>query len=808
MQQNLLKKLMPHGIAILIFFLLVVLYFSPMFFQGKVLNQHDIVMWKGMAKEISDFRDKYNEEALWTNSMFGGMPAYQIAVEWKGVWVKYIDKLMSLGFPEPAGYVFLSLLCAYILFLTLKVDYRLSIGGAIAYAFSSYNFVILAAGHHSKAHAIALFPLVIAGVLMVYNKRWLFGGMLTAVALSLEINATHLQITYYLFITILVLVIIELIAAIREKQLADFIKASSIIGAASALAVFCNISNLWATNEYGKYSTRSQSELAAKKISTGLDKDYATSWSYGKLESMTLLIPDFSGGASMYALDNNSATYKALAENTGAQQAKSFIKQAPVYWGDQPSSAGPTYFGAIVVFLFVLSLFIVRGPVKWWLIIITILSLFLAWGHNFQAFTDIFFNYFPGYNKFRTVAMILIIAAFAATVGAILAVREIVNGLADSARLKKALLRSFYIVGGICAVFLLVPGLFADFTSSNDEYYSKYDWLITALHSDRESMLRMDAMRSLFFITVAFGLLWFYLGKKLKVTYLYVVLTSTILIDMWMVDKRYFNNELFASKSKAEVVFQPTEADMQIHADTSLNFRVLNAAANTFNDAITSYHHKSIGGYHGAKLKRYQELIENQISKNNLEVLNMLNMKYAIAESKEGQLQVQRNPGALGNAWFVKEYQLVANADSELNALTNFKAAETVIVDKRFEGELKGFTPQFDSAASIRLESYKPNHLVYKSNAATEQLAVFSEIYYPKGWNAYVDGKLLPYFRANYVLRSMRLPAGQHTVEFKFEPEVYSTGGKISAASSVVLFLLIFSALYFEWKKRRNTTAS
>jgi len=802
MQQSLFKKLLPHGIAILLFFLLVILYLSPMFFQGKVLNQHDVMQWKGMSKEISDFRDKYHEEALWTNSQFGGMPAYQIAVEWRGAWIKYIDKLLMLGLPEPAGFVFMGLLCAYILFLTLKVDYRLSIAGAIAFAFSSYNFVILAAGHHSKSHAIALFPLVIAGVLMVFNKRLLLGGMLTAVALSLEIYATHLQITYYLFITILVLVIIELVAAVRTKQLLSFLKSSAIIGCAAGLAILCNISNLWATEEYGKYSTRSQSELAEKKVSTGLDKDYATGWSYGRLESMTLLIPDFSGGSSSYSLDNNSATYKAVAENAGAQQAKSFVKQAPIYWGEQPSSAGPTYFGAIIVFLFVLSLFVIKGPLKWWLIVATIISMFLAWGKNFQAFTDIFFDYFPGYNKFRTVAMIFVIASFAVCTGAILAVKQFTDAQVDSASLKKSLLRAFYIVGGVCAVFLIIPGMFSDFSASSHEYLKQYDWLLAALRSDRESMVRMDALRSLFFISIAFFLLWFYLKKKLKPAYLFTGLIAAILLDMWLVDKRYFNNDQFIPKSRAESAFQPTNADLAILQDTSLDYRVMNTTVSTFNDATTSYHHKSIGGYHGAKLKRYQELIENQISKNNIEVLNMLNMKYAISEGQDKQPMAQRNGGALGNAWFVKEYKVVANADSELNALTGFKAAETVIVDKRFEDQLKGFTPQFDSSASIKMTSYKPNDLLYKTNASSEQLAVFSEIYYPNGWNAYVDGKISPYFRANYVLRSMRIPAGEHTVEFKFEPEVYRVGGMIAGTSSVLLYLLIFGSLFNEFKKK------
>jgi hypothetical protein len=447
-----------------------------------------------------------------------------------------------------------------------------------------------------------------------------------------------------------------------------------------------------------------------------------------------------------------------------------------------------------------------KGPVKWWLIIATIISLFLAWGKNFQTFTDIFFDYFPGYNKFRTVAMIFVIGAFAVCTGAVLAVKQFMDEQTDSLRLKKSLLRAFYIVGGVCAVFLLVPGLFGDFSASSDQYLEKYDWLLAALRSDRESMVRMDALRSLFFISVAFFLLWFYMKKKLKPAYLYTGLIAAVLLDMWLVDKRYFNNDEFVPKSKAEAVFQPTNADLAILRDTSLDYRVMNTTVSAFSDATTSYHHKSIGGYHGAKLKRYQELIENQISKNNIEVLNMLNMKYAIAEGQDKEPVAQRNPGALGNAWFVKEYKIVANADSEIKALTGFKAAETAIVDKRFEDQLKGFTPQFDSSATITMTSYKPNDLLYKSKTTSEQLAVFSEIYYDKGWNAYVDGKLSPYFRANYVLRSMRIPAGEHTVEFKFEPAVYSVGGKIAGASSILLYLLIFGAIYIELKNGMKKT--
>lgn len=791
------RQLLPHLIAAGIFILISLIYFSPLF-EGKQLRQDDITRFEGMSKEISDYRAATGQEPLWTNSMFGGMPAYQISVLYPHNLVQYLDKILKLGLPHPANLLFLYLLGFYFLLITLKTDYRLAIGGAIAYAFSSYFFIIIDAGHNSKALALAYFPPVIAGVLMAYRGRMLAGAAITALAMSLELYANHVQITYYMTLTMLTLGFVFLASAWREKKIPAFFKASGLLLIASLLAAGPNITNLWATYEYGKYTTRGPSELTAKKISTGLDKDYALGWSYGVGETMTLLIPDFYGGSSSAELGTGSETYKTLEDKgISPAQAKSFIKSAPMYWGDQPFTSGPVYAGAIVCYLFVLGLFIAEPRYKWWLLSATALSMMLSWGKNFQWFTDIFFDHFPGYNKFRAVSMILVIAEFSMPLMGMLAIKRIYdNKNLQVTLLRKSMLRALYITAGLCLFFMLLPGALFDFTSSADEQMKSAgypDWLVSAIQADRKSLLQSDAFRSFAFISLAFGILWLTLSGKVKKQYSMAVITLLFVFDMWTVNKRYLNAASFVSKSQAEKSFQPGNADLEILRDKDPDYRVLNLTVSTFNDASTSYFHKSVGGYHGAKLKRYQELIENHIAKSNMAVINMLNTRYLIrADEKTHEPLVHRNPDALGNAWFVKEFRIVENADSEINALSAFNPAQTAIVDKRFLPLIGNFriTPDSTTGASVQLKSYKPNDLIYRSVSAVEQMAVFSEIYYEKGWNAYVDGKLTPHFRANYVLRGMIIPSGSHTVEFKFEPSVYYTGEKIALACSILLFLL------------------
>lgn len=800
-----LRKFTPHLIAIGIFLVLTLVYFSPML-SGKMIQQQDIMQWTGMSKEIVDFRAKHHTEPLWTNSMFCGMPAFQVSCLYPANLVAYINSAITLWLPSPAAYIFLALFAFYLLMISLGFDFRLAIAGAISFAFASYNFVIIEVGHNSKAHAIALIPLVIAGVLMAYNKKYLLGCAITSMALGLELYANHLQITYYLLITILLLAIAKLAEAVIKKTIPDFIKGSVWLLPAVVLGILPNISNLWVTYDYGKDSTRGQSELTEKKSSSGLDRDYAFSYSYGVSETFTLLIPRFHGGASVEELSEESATYKALMQNgVPQQQAKGFISAAPTYFGDMISTAGPPYAGAITCFFFILGIFIVKGAEKWWLIAATLLSFFLSWGENWKDLNYFFFDHFPGYNKFRAVSMILIIAQFTMPLLALLAASQLFKeqkkGTSAIAVFKKPLLYSFYIVGGFCLLLTIIPSLFTDFVSKTDEQLKQYDWLLSALRQDRVSLLRMDAFRSFFFIAAAFTLVWFFLKGKLKNHIVYISLAVLMLIDLWTVAKRYLNDDSFIPKSRAEKPFTPSPANQQILADPDINYRVMNTAVSTFNDATTSYYHKSIGGYHGAKLKRYQELIENQIAKNNMHVLDMLNTKYFIVKDNDGQPLAQRNPGALGAAWFVNDYKIVSNADAEMMSLDSLSPKDICVIDQRFQNQLVGLKIIPDSSASIKNTLCESNYLKYETKCSTEQLAVLSEIYYNKGWNAYIDGNPVPHFRANYVLRAMRIPSGSHIVEFKFEPTIYATGEKISLAGSAILFLFFGFAVYKSVKK-------
>ncbi len=801
------KPLLPHLIAVVAFIVVTLAYLHPLL-EGKVVYQGDITNYTGMSKEIKDFREKTGEEPLWTNSMFGGMPAYQISVLYPSNLVKYVDTALGLGLPRPANYLFLLMLGFYFLLIMLKVDYRLAIAGGFAFALASYSVIIIEAGHNSKVHAMAYMAPVIGSILLAYRGRLLLGAALTSLFLALQIYTNHLQITYYLLLTILLLGSVKLVYAVIEKTLPAFLKATVVLVIAAVIALLPNITNLWATYEYGQYTMRGKSDLSSDLAAgkEGLSQKYATDWSYGIGESMTLLIPNFKGGGSNGELDTKSDTYKALIDNKIPKgQAVGIIKNLPLYWGDQPFTSGPVYLGAIICFLFILGLFTLKENDKWWLLGAAILSIVLSWGRNFPPVTDFFFAHFPGYNKFRAVSMTLVIAQFVFPVMALLALKNIFSGEIAASDLKKKLIYALSVVGGVSLFFVLMPGMFFDFVSAADENYAAKgfpEWLIDAIRTDRESLLRMDALRSLVFILISGGIIWLFMLNKLKKEIAMSLFAVLILADMLPVDLRYLNKSNFVNKKKAEKPFTPTQADNYILEDKDPDFRVLNLAANTFNDAGTSYFHKSIGGYHGAKLKRYQELIDQHISKNNIRVLNMLNTKYVIVQGeKDGPARPQQNPGALGNAWFVDEYRLVANPDSEIIALNTFEPKKTAIIDQYFENEVKGFTPQKDSTAQIKLTDYKPNHLSYQSKTATEQLAVFSEIYYDKGWNAYVDGKLIPHFRTDFVLRAARIPAGEHKVEFKFEPTTYYTGEKIALGGSILLFIFVGVALFFSMKE-------
>ncbi len=790
------QVLAPHLSAIVIFLILTFVYFSPML-EKKQLRQHDNIQFRGMSKEISDFREHSGKEPLWTNSMFGGMPAYLISVQYKSNLFKYIDRYISLGMKAPAKYVFLSFLGFYFLLVFgFKMNPWLGIVGAIAFGLSSYFFIISAAGHNTKAHALAYMAPVLAGVIIAFRGRILWGGVFTGIALALQISANHPQITYYTLLTVLVFGLVFLIRAFKEKSLALFFKTIGVLSLAVILAIGVNFTSLWLTYEYGKVSIRGKSELSSnqKNKTTGLDKDYILNdYSYGIDETLNLMIPDFKGGASS-GFDLKSETYQELRRNN-VPNAKQIARQNPLaYWGTQRLVSGPVYIGAVVIFLFFFGLFFVKGPYKWWLLSATLLSIMLAWGKNFMFLSDFFINYFPGYNKFRAVSMTLVIAEITIPVLAMLALKKLLDGNYKKEEGLKALKYSLIIAGGISLFFATLPGLFYNFSAAIDEQLISSGWpqqFIQAVHLDRKHLLQEDSFRSLIFIIFSSGLLFAFLKGWLKSNYVILAFGLLFLADLWPVNKRYLNNDNFESPRMINNSFLPNAADQQILLDEDPDYRVMNLTVRTFNDATTSYLHKSVGGYHGAKMRRYQELITHHISRNNMEVINMLNTKYFILAGQNNQAVVRFNPDALGHAWFVGRLHIVENADYEIAALNEIKTKTEAVIDQRFNELLEGLNLQTDSLATIELKSYAPNYLVYESKSSIEQLAIFSEIFYDRGWNAYIDGVGTPHFRVNYVLRGLRLPPGEHKIEFKFHPQAYYTGEKISLASSVLLLIML-----------------
>ncbi|QNH61921.1 YfhO family protein [Hymenobacter sediminicola] len=838
------RRVLPHLLAVLVFLALAVLYFSPIVFDGKTLSQHDIVQFNGGAHEAQLYREATGKEALWTNSMFSGMPTYLISTHFTGDLSIYLQKIFTLGLPAVVANLFLALVCGYVLFVALGLSPVVSGVGAIALGFTSYNLVILAAGHNTKSLALAYAPVVLAGLIVAFRRNKWLGTGLFAVGLAMNVRANHLQITYYLLLLVLVCGIVELIGAVRENRLPDFLARTGLLAVAALLAVGVSFGRLYTTIEYGKYSIRGKSELKTPPPTapgqqaatpagddgaggSGLDRDYAFGWSYGVGESITLLIPNFYGGASQSKLSDDSETGKALAAmGLPPVQLSDYLAHMPTYWGDQPITSGPVYVGAIVCFLFVLGLFVADRRLRIWLLVGTILSIVLAWGKNFESFNYLMFDYFPGYNKFRSVSMALVIAQLAMPLLAVLALARVLRSRAtatsaagasmhpslaalsaktttdapETADLKRKLLLALGITVGVCLLAFLI-GLGADFASPIDAQLQQQGFPLDALRQDRAAMLRGDVFRSIVFIVLAAGALWFYLQRKLSAVMAAALVGVLTLVDLWSVDKRYLNDANFQRETVAQQ-FVPSAADQQILQDKDLSYRVLNAA-NPFNEANTSYFHKSIGGYHGAKLRRYQDLIDRQISLNNTQVLNMLNTRYVIvpaqAPQQQGQPgqpeQVQRNPGALGNAWFVNDIQKVQTPDQEIQALTGLNAATTAVVDATKFPLAK--TSYAAPGSTIALTNYSPDALTYRATATADAFVVFSEIYYADGWNAYLDGKLVPHLRANYVLRAMPLPAGTHTIEFKFEPTEYAIGNTVSLVSSVLLILVLLGLLVY-----------
>ena len=795
MKKQLLREFAPHMTAIIAFLLISLIYFNPML-EGKQLSQSDIRQHEGMSKEKIDYEKKTGEPVLWTNSMFGGMPTFLIGAPKPPKIFREINRIFNLmGNKRPLSFLFLYLIGFYIALIIFGVNPWLSIIGAVAFAFSTYFFMIIEAGHTSKAIAIGYMPPIIAGVYLAFRKKIILGSVITGLFLTLQLINNHLQITYYTLLIILIYGIYELVRTIREKTIKSFILSFSALLLVVLLAIGTNLTILWTTYEYGKYSIRGKSELTGDEDQTsGLDKSYATQWSYGIDETFTLLIPGFKGGSSVGSLNEKSETYKLFRDARGPAYAKQVIQGLPLYWGKQPFTSGPVYVGAVVLFFFVFGLFAYRGNLKWWLVTITILSIILAWGKNFMVLTDLFLDYFPGYNKFRTLTMILVIAEFSIPLLAFLTLQDFFAGKIRKEDFMKGIKYGLISLGGLTLIFVLLPGMFSYTGPGDDPYLTQgASAFIDALVVDRKRMLQTDALRSLILILIAASLFYIcYLGK-IKKEVLFSALAFLILVDMWPVDKRLLNNDDFVPKRQAQIPFQPLEADQLISQDTSLSYRVfdLTASPDPFRNTRASYFHKSLGGYHGAKMKRYQELIDFHLSRSNMAVLNMLNTKYFIIPSDEGQPQVQMNPYALGNAWFVKSFRVVDNADEEIKALSEFNPATEAIIDARYNKYLEGFIPNEDSTAYIQLINYHPDRMLYEYHCATDQLVVFSEIFYDKGWNAFIDNEIKPHFRANYILRVMVLPAGQHLLEFKFEPKSFYTGKKIAGAASIVSFLLV-----------------
>lgn len=812
--QKKVHSALPHIIAISTFTIISFLYFYPVF-EGKVLRANDAMVSRITSREITDYREETGKEALWTNTMFSGMPAYLISTKYPGNLFKKLDTTLRI-FKMPVSAIFITMAGFYLLLLIFGVDPWLAMIGALAYGLSSFLFQIIAAGHNTQAVALAYMAPVIGAIYYSYRRDALNGALLTALFLTLEMTANHPQITYYTMICILILIATEFIFSVREKQIMKFIKTSLILIIPVILAIGINFGSLYTTYEYGKYSIRGKSELAVedKNQSSGLDRDYITQWSYGIGETMNLLIPNFKGGSSA-PFSRDSETVRVLRQNNAASAANQVMK----YWGPQMSTEGPHYLGAVTIFLFILGLILIRGREKWWLLIATILAIFLSWGKHFMPFTNLFIDYFPGYNKFRAVTMILVIAQFCVPLLGVLALKDILSDKISRKEIINGLKLATIITGSILFLILVFPGIAGSFLNEYENVYP--DWLKSAMVIDRRGLLRADTLRSFILILLASGALLGFVYEKIRKSYLLAILGTLILLDLWTVDKRYLNADRFEKPASIQKIFTPSVADKVIIADNSYK-RVLNLSASTFNDnTTTSYFHFSVGGYHGAKLKRYQELIdstlfrecslvgstlENAKSVNELnpvlsmvKTLNMLNAKYIIYNPDAPPL---KNPNALGNAWFVEKPVIVKDANEEITTFRDTDPKNEAVINQIFKEQIDKSLYPVAEKDSIWLTSYQPNELIYRSSAQNDNLALFSEIYYPAGWRCFIDGKQSDYFRANYVLRGMIVPAGEHEIKYSFEPDSYYIGNKVSLASSFVLILLLAGSIVWKLKKK------
>jgi hypothetical protein len=817
---NWFKRNSVHLIIVAILIVISFAYFFTPIIQGKVLMQSDVLQAQSMQKEINDVKAATGHAPLWTNQMFGGMPAYQIWASFPSNIASHVIDILKAVFPNPVDTVLLYLLGGYLLFSVLRLSPWLAAAGAIALAFTSYNFIYITAGHANQAYAIAFFAPILAGIILTLRGKYLLGASITGLFLAMEIRSNHVQMTYYLLLCIAILLVIELYHAIKDKQAKPFLKSMAYLLAGVVLAIAVNASILWTTYEYSQYTIRGKANLTTKGTAGpnhGLDKDYAYTWSQSVGECLTFLIPNAYGGGSSTNVGDDSKAVKTLVDaGVDPVQAHGFVSQY-LYYGNKPGTFGPWYFGAAVFFLFVLGLLIVKNRIKWWLLSAVLLSMFLSFGKNLPFISDFFFNYVPMYNKFRAVESTLVIAALCFPILALLAINEVITNT-DKALIFKRAKIAFYITGGLLLTMIAVPDVLLNFKSDDNlgfinnltQTFRGNSGLATTIAAqmvdDRISLERADAIRSLIIVLLTAGLVWLIIKQKIKTNIAALALATIILFDMWGVDKRYLKDSNFVEKTEMAQQYTPREVDQFIMKDPDPNFRVFDmASGDPFHDSHSSYFYKTVGGFHSARLRRFDELVENQFTKSvNQDVLDMLNTKYIItADPKTGTASMSANQTACGNAWFVKSVKFADNADQEMQAISSFTPKDEAIVDKQYKSFINDGSIGSATTGTIKLVNYAPEHLVYESGSTSAQIAVFSEIYYDKGWTMLIDGKEQPYFRADYLLRAAQIPVGNHKIEFIFHPTSYYAGEKISLAGSILLVLALGGALYNETKKKQ-----
>ena len=827
-----LSKTFPLAAAIVIFFVAAALYFIPQF-RGEVLPQHDVIQYEGMTRDINDMRDRTGEDPQWTGGMFGGMPAYLINVEYPAQLVKnYVGKVVR-WLDTPAAFLFFAMTAFWIMLLIGGVNPWVGIIPALAYGFSTYFLLIIAAGHVTKMWALVYAPLMMGGAWMTLRKDVRIGAAVTALATALEIGANHPQITYYFLVAMAALWISEAVFAFREKRTGDFVRRTAALAAAGILALGANFAPLWYTAQHSPETIRGGSELAetVETDTRGLDLDYATAWSYGKVETFNLLIPDFMGRDSATTLPADGQTAAELTDigrSLGAPSLGSWARQLPAYWGTQPYTGGPTYLGAAALFLALLGAFWSQGRNKWWIIAVSLLMILLAWGRNFMGFTELAFKIMPGYNKFRTVSMTLVVVQWAVPLLGAFALMQLWKGGMPRERIRKGIAWAAGITGGLCLLFALAGGSLFDFgrAASADQMSDTFrqvfaanglqsyidrgmdaewgDAVAQAIAADRAGMMQADAWRSLGMILLAAGCVALWAARRIGRGVAVALLAAVMLLDLVPVDRRFLSDENFVSPRRTQVT--PSAADRAIMQDTEPGYRVLNLTVSPFNDATTSYFHRSVGGYHGAKLARYQDLIDRYLNDLNPAVLDMLNTRYLIVPGEDGQPRAQRRTSAFGTAWFVDSLAGAASAQEEIDLLEKANLRTTAVVDDRLAEKIEPQAPTPETLASARigLTEYRPNYLRYEYSAPEKAVAVFSEIYYDKGWTAYVDGKESPYFRADYVLRAMELPAGKHVVEWRFRAPGWNTVEAVTGICSALILLGAAAAIVYAFRKKKH----